>query len=193
MRTMKTLEVQDRAAWRAWLAEHHADETEIWLIFHKKDTGIPTIEYGEALDEALCYGWVDSLIKALDEHRYARKFTPRKDDSRWSLVNKRRAEALLQEGLMTEHGLRKIEAAQRTGSWDAAAQRPSLLIEMPAEFAEALQAHPQAEAAFNALPPSQQKPYLTWILTAKRPETRAKRIAESIQLLSEGKALGLRG
>lgn len=191
--TMKTLEVQDQAAWRAWLAEHHDSEAEIWLVFHKKETGIPSLQYGDALDEALCYGWVDSLIKALDGRSYARKFTPRKDDSKWSLVNKKRAEALIQEGRMTEHGLQKIEAARRTGSWDAATQRPKLHIEMPAEFAEALQAHPQAEAAFNALPPSQQKPYLTWILTAKRPETRAKRIAESLQLLSEGKALGLRG
>lgn len=191
--TMKTLEVQDRAAWRAWLAEHHDSEAEIWLVFHKKETGIPSLQYGDALDEALCYGWVDSLIKALDGRSYARKFTPRKDDSKWSLVNKKRAEALIQEGRMTEHGLQKIEAARRTGSWDAATQRPKLHIEMPAEFAEALQAHPQAEAAFNALPPSQQKPYLTWILTAKRPETRARRIAESLQLLSEGKALGLRG
>ncbi len=134
--TMKTLEVQDRAAWRAWLAEHHDSETEIWLIFHKKETGVPSMQYGDALDEALCYGWVDSLIKALDERSYARKFTPRKDDSKWSLVNKKRAEALIQEGRMTEHGLRKIEAARRTGSWDAATQRPKLHIEMPAEFAE---------------------------------------------------------
>lgn len=190
---MKTVEVHDRAAWRVWLAEHHDAETEIWLVFYKKGAGVATLSYSEALDEALCYGWVDSLIKAIDEARYSRKFTPRRDDSVWSLVNKQRAEALIREGLMTEHGLHKIEAAQRWGRWDAAAQRPQLQLEMPPEFAEALRAHPQAEAAFTALPPSQQKPYLTWILTAKRPETRARRIAESIQLLSEGKPLGLRG
>ncbi len=190
---MQTLELPDRTAWRAWLAEHHNRETEIWLVFHKKSAGIPSIAYGDALDEALCYGWVDSLIKTLDEHRYARKFTPRKDNSTWSLVNKQRAEALIRDGLMTEHGLRKIEAAKRTGKWDTPTQRPQLQLGMPTEFAEALHAHPQAEATFNALPPSQQKPYLTWILTARRPETRAKRIAESIQQLSEGKALGLRG
>jgi uncharacterized protein YdeI (YjbR/CyaY-like superfamily) len=144
------------------------------------------------LDEALCFGWIDSLIKKIDEQKYARKFTPRKDDSKWSLVNKKRVEQLMRAGLMTEHGLKKVEAAKRSGSWDAPVQKPKMDFEMPAEFAKALKNNPQAEEAFNNLAPTYQKQYLGWICTAKRPETREKRIAESIQLLTEGKKLGLR-
>jgi uncharacterized protein YdeI (YjbR/CyaY-like superfamily) len=189
---MKTLELKDRAEWRAWLTDNHDRENEIWLIYTKKATGIPCIEYVESLDEALCFGWVDSLIKKIDEQKYARKFTPRNDDSKWSLVNKTRVEQLIQDGLMTEHGLKKVEAAKRSGSWDSPVQKPKMDFEMPAEFAEALKNNPQAEAVFNNLAPSHQKQYLGWIVTAKRPETRAKRIAESIQMLAEGKKLGLR-
>ena len=189
---MKTLELKDRAAWRDWLADNHDRETEIWLIYFKKETGIPSIEYADSLDEALCYGWVDSLIKKIDEQRYARKFTPRKDDSKWSLVNKTRVEQLIQDGRMTEHGLKKVEAARQSGSWDSPVQKPKLDFKMPAEFAEALKDNPRAEAAFKGLAASHQKQYLAWIITAKRPETRQKRIAESIQLLKDGKKLGLR-
>lgn len=189
---MKTIEVKDRKEWRAWLAENHDREYEIWVIYYKKATGIPSIEYGDSLDEALCYGWVDSLIRRVDEQKYARKFTPRRDDSKWSLANKRRVEQLMRKGLMTEHGLKKVEAAKRSGSWDVPVQRPKMDFEMPAEFSEALRDNPEAEKAFNNLAPSHQKQYLAWIITAKRPETRKKRIAESIQLLSEGRKLGLR-
>ena len=189
---MKTLELKNSAAWRDWLAANHDRETEIWLIYYKKKTGISSIDYGESLDEALCYGWVDSLIKKIDEQRYVRKFTPRKDDSKWSLVNKTRVEQLIQEGRMTEYGMKKVEAARLSGSWDSPVQKPKLIFEMPAEFAEALKTYPDAEAVFKGLAASHQKQYLAWIITAKRPETKQKRIAESIQLLSQGKKLGLR-
>lgn len=123
---MKTIELKNRVEWRAWLIENHDREKEIWLIYYKKVTGIPSIEYGESLDEALCFGWVDCLIKKIDEQRCARKFTPR------------------------------------------------------------------AEENFNSLAASYQKQYLAWIITAKRAETKKRRIEESIQLLIEGKKLGLR-
>ncbi|MFN2235843.1 MAG: YdeI/OmpD-associated family protein [Anaerolineales bacterium] len=189
---MKTLELKDRAAWREWLAANHDRENEVWLVYYKKETGIPSIQYTDSLDEALCYGWVDSLIKKIDEQRYARKFTPRKDGSKWSLVNKERVEQLIQQGRMTEHGMKKVEAARLSGSWDSPVQKPKLDFTMPEEFAEALQNNPEAESAYNDLSASHQKQYLAWIITAKRPETKQKRIAESIQLLSEGKKLGLR-
>jgi uncharacterized protein YdeI (YjbR/CyaY-like superfamily) len=189
---MKTIELKNRVEWRDWLAANHDRETEIWLVYYKKATGIPSIQYAESLDEALCYGWIDSLIKKIDEQRYARKFTPRKDESKWSLVNKTRVEQLIQEGRMTEHGLKKVEAAQLSGSWESPLQKPKLDFTMPAEFAEALQDNPKAESAFKDLSASHQKQYLAWIITAKRPETKKKRITESIQLLSEGKKLGLR-
>jgi len=189
---MKTLEFKDRTEWRAWLADNHDRQVEIWLVYYKKATGIPCIEYGESVEEALCFGWVDSLIRKIDEHSYARKFTPRKDNSVWSQLNKQRVEKLIREGLMTEHGLKKVEAAKRSGRWDAPAQSPKIDFEMPAEFAQALSKNPQAEEVFNNLSLSHQKQYLRWIITAKRPETREKRVAESIQLLSGGKELGLR-
>jgi len=189
---MKTIELKERAEWRVWLAENYDRENEIWLVYYKKATGIPSIEYGDSLDEALCFGWIDSLIKKIDEQKYARKFTPREDDSKWSLANKKRVEKLIQDGLMTEHGLRKVEAAKRSGRWDAPVLKPKIDFNIPAEFAEALKNNPQAEAAFNNLASSHQKQYLGWIVTAKRPETKQKRIAESIKLLSEGKKMGLR-
>jgi uncharacterized protein YdeI (YjbR/CyaY-like superfamily) len=189
---MKAIEFKDRTEWRAWLAGNHDRENEIWLIYYKKDTGIPSIDYGDSLDEALCFGWVDSLIKKIDEQKYARKFTPRKDDSKWSLVNKKRVEQLMQDGLMTEHGMKKVEAAKRSGSWDAPVQKQKMDFKIPAEFAEALKNSPEAEENFSNLAPTYQKQYLGWIVTAKRPETMEKRIAESIQLLNKGKKLGLR-
>jgi uncharacterized protein YdeI (YjbR/CyaY-like superfamily) len=189
---MKTIELKNRTEWRDWLAANYARETEIWLVYYKKATGIPSIQYAESLDEALCYGWVDSLIKKIDGQRYARKFTPRKDDSKWSLVNKTRVEQLIRDGRMTEHGLKKVEAARRSASWDSPGQQPKLDFTMPAEFAEALKSNLQAQSTFDGLTVTYQKQYLAWIITAKRPETRQKRIAESIKLLSEGKKLGLR-
>ena len=189
---MKTLELHDRKEWRDWLKENHASVDEIWLVFYKAAAGKPGIQYSEALDEALCYGWVDSLIKGINERKYARKFTPRKDESKWSLVNKKRVEALIQDGLMTEHGLRKVEAAHRSGRWDAAAQRADLDYSMPEEFSQALREDPRAAETYNNLSMTHQKEFLRWIITARRVETRKKRIDEAIQLLREGRKLGLR-
>ena len=189
---MKTVETKNRAEWRAWLAAHHNQEVEVWLVYYKKGTGRESVDYEASVEEALCYGWVDSIIKKLDETKYARKFTPRKDDSQWSPSNIKRVKKLLKEGLMTEHGLRKIKAAKRSGKWDDPAQRPELSFAMPAKFAEALEKNKPARETFEKLAPTYQKQYLGWIEVAKRPETRQKRIAESIRLLSEGKKLGLR-
>ena len=189
---MKTVEVKNRADWRAWLAANHDKETEIWLVYHKKGTGKEAIDYESSVEEALCYGWVDSIIKKIDETKYVRKFTPRKDDSKWSPSNKRRVKKLVKERLMTEFGLQKIEAAKRSGQWDAPDQRPELSFEMHPEFAEALKKNKQAKETFDKLALTHQKQYLGWIEVAKRPETREKRIKESIRLLAAGKKLGLR-
>ena len=189
---MKTVEVKNRAEWRAWLAAHHNKETEVWLVYNKKKTGKSSVEYGASVEEALCYGWIDSIIKKLDDTKYARKFTPRKDSSKWSASNKKRIEKLIREGLMTEYGLVKVEAAKRSGSWDNPVQKPELTYDIPAEFAEALRENKRAQETYANLAPTYQKRYLGWIETAKRPETREKRIKESIQLLVEGKKLGLK-
>ena len=189
---MKKLYVRDRAEWREWLSENHAAEAEIWLVYHKKGSGQPSLDYGTSVEEALCFGWVDSIIKKLDEETYTRKFTPRQEGSKWSPSNKKRVEKMIKEGLMTEHGMRKIEAAKRNGSWDAPDERPQLTFEMLPEFARALSENEKARETFEGLSATDRKQYLGWIEMAKRPETRQRRIAESIRLLEEGKKLGLR-
>ena len=189
---MKTIEVKDRAAWRNWLAANHNTKTEVWLVYYKKASGKPSLDYGETVEEALCYGWVDSIIKKLDEARYVRKFTPRKDDSQWSQSNIKRVEQCIKKGIMTEHGMKKVTAAKQGGQWDQPVQKPSLDFEMPEEFAQALSKNPEAKHTFDSLAPTYQKQYLGWIITAKRAETKERRIQEAIQLLSRGEKLGLR-
>jgi uncharacterized protein YdeI (YjbR/CyaY-like superfamily) len=189
---MKTVEVKDRAEWRAWLAANHDKEAEVWLVYYKKETGKASVAYGASVEEALCYGWVDSIIKSLDDTKYARKFTPRNEDSKWSPSNIKRVEKMMREGLMTEHVLRLVEAAKRTGHWDAPTRKPTLTFEMPAAFTEALKDNAKAKETFDNLAPTYRKQYLAWIGTAKRAETKEKRIKESIRLLEKGEKLGLR-
>lgn len=189
---MRSLEVKDRSEWRAWLAANHNTESEVWLVYYKKETGIPSIAYNGSVEEALCFGWVDSIIKRIDDQKYARKFTPRKPESRWSPSNTRRVEKLIAAGQMTEHGLALVEAAKQSGSWDNPVTKPELDFTIPDAFAQALAQNPQAKQTFETLAPTYQKQYLAWIITAKRPETKARRIAESIRLLAEGRKLGLR-
>jgi len=145
----------------------------------------------ESIEEALCFGWIDSIIRKIDEQSHARKFTPRNDDSKWSDVNKKRVEKLTLEKRMTSAGRAKIEIAKQNGQWDKPDQ-PRIQFEMPAEFQAALEQHPNAKKFFNTLTKTDRKQYITWITTAKRPETREKRIIESIELLEKGQKLGLR-
>lgn len=189
---MKTITVTNRADWREWLSENHDKENEVWLVYYKKGTGKSSIEYGASVEEALCFGWVDSLIKRLDEERYVRKFTPRRAGSKWSASNKKRVEKMLKTGLMTEHGMQKVEAALQDGSWDEPDQRLELTFAVLPEFEQALNQNVKARQNFESLSAAHQKQYLGWIEVAKRPETRERRIAESIRLLEEGKKLGLK-
>jgi uncharacterized protein YdeI (YjbR/CyaY-like superfamily) len=189
---MKTIQVKDQAEWRVWLAANHDKETAVWLVYYKKQTGKTCIEYDASVEEALCFGWIDSIIKKLDGTKYARKFTPRNVGSHWSPSNKKRVEQLIEKGLMTEYGLQKVEAAKRTGNWDTPVQKPELTFEMPPEFEGALRKDKKAEETFRKLAPTYQRQYIGWIEVAKRPETKEKRIKESIRLLAEGKKLGLK-
>ena len=189
---MNLVEMPDRKEWRSWLASHHASEKEAWLVYHKAGSGIRGIAYEDSVEEALCFGWVDSIIQKLDDSRYARKFTPRKENSKWSTVNRRRAERMIAAGLMTEIGMQKVEAARHSGAWDNPADKPVFNLDILPEFAAALKENPAAQEFFESLPRSHQKEYLLWINTAKRPDTRDRRIAESIQLLTGNKKLGLR-
>jgi uncharacterized protein YdeI (YjbR/CyaY-like superfamily) len=186
---MKTLLVRTLGEWRAWLAKHHATESEAWLIFHKQHTGVASIDYKDALDEALCFGWVDSLIKRLDDRRFARKFTPRRADSRWSDVNKKRYAELEAEGRLKPPG---IECAPTDRGSAPRPQRLELPAKLPAYIQAALKKNAKARRHFEALAPEQRRRYFAWIESAKREETKLRRLEEALRLLAEGKELGLK-
>ena len=185
----KTLYVKDRKTWRAWFVKNHAKKKELWLVFYKKHTGKPTISYEDAVQEALCFGWIDSTVRTIDDERYMQLFTPRKARSNWSDLNKRRVKILIKQGLMTEAGLRKIEEARKDGSWknlDAVEK-----LKVPAGLVKALSANKKARDNFTALSPSRKKAFLYWIGSAKTEPTRAKRIAETVRLVVENKMPGM--
>jgi len=167
--------------------EDHASASEVWLIFHKQHTGMPSIEYLDALDEALCYGWIDSLVRRLDDDRYARKFTPRKPRSKWSAINQKRYAALEAAGRLKPAG--KARSPQGGASYGPT---PIVPAKMPPDIAKAIKAVPSAWEYFNTLAASHQRHYIGWIYMAKRPETRQRRLEEAIRLLSKRQKLGLK-
>ena len=172
-----------RAEWRAWLAENHTRAEGIWLVSYKKATGKPRFEYDEAVEEALCFGWIDSKPNKLDEERSLLWFAPRKAKTGWSKPNKERVEKLLAAGAMTPAGLAKVEAAKADGTWTALDSIEAL--EVPPDLAAALATYPTATAYFDAFPRSAKRGILEWISTAKTPQTRAKRIEETARLAAE--------
>lgn len=188
---MEELYFDTLAIWHAWLQENHHLSKGVWLVFYKKQSEKPSMTYEETVEEALCFGWIDSIIRKIDEESHVRKFTPRNDDSKWSDLNKKRVTKLIQENRMMPAGMAKIEIAKQNGQWDQTDQ-PRIQFEMPAEFQAALEQHLKAQEFFNTLTKTDQKQYNTWIATAKRPETRENRITESIELLEMGQKLGLR-
>ncbi|MBC8069133.1 MAG: YdeI/OmpD-associated family protein [Deltaproteobacteria bacterium] len=174
---------KDRQTWRRWLGKHHRRGESVWLVYYKKDSGTPSITYAEAVEEALCYGWIDSRPNKLDAERYKQLFSPRKPKSPWSTINKKRALRLIKAGQMTPAGLAKIEAAKQDGSWSSYDGVDSLVV--PKDLAAGLAANKTAKRYFAEFPPSSQKIILWWIASAKRPATRAARIAETIRLAAE--------
>ncbi len=171
-----------RDEWRDWLAEHHATDKAVWLVIHKKASTEPSVTYDEAVEEALCFGWIDSRGNKMDDMKYRLIFTPRKRGSVWAATNKARVERLIAEGRMTPAGLALIEAAKADGSWDALNHVDAL--ELPDDLLGALAANDDAQRYFDAFPDSAKRAILFWVTSAKRPETRAKRIAESVELAS---------
>ena len=156
---LKTLDARTCAQWRAWLVKHHDSESEVWLVFHKRHTGQLSIAYGEAVDEALCFGWIDSLIKRLDEAQYARKFTPRRPGSRWSTANRKRYARLRTSGRLMPAGL-KLAPTDRSGD----APRP--LAKIPRYIREALESHSAAWNYFDSLAPSYRRTYISALPTS---------------------------
>ena len=180
-----TLDVQTRDQWRLWLAMHHASSAGIWLVRHKQHTGVKSMAYEDLVREALCFGWVDSLIKRLDDDRYAIKVTPRKPTSKWSDINRRRWNELKAAGLLAAPGL---AAAPTNNTY---APRP-VVPDLPVYIGSALKTSSKAWAFFRELAPTYRRDFVVWIHTAKRAETRETRIRESIGLLAAGKKLGLK-
>ena len=188
---MKQYYFKSGSEWRKWLSINHRQDESIELIFYKKGTGKPTMDYNTAVEEALCFGWIDSIKKRLDDERYTFRFSPRKDNSKWSESNKKRVAKLVKEKRITKYGLAKINAAKKNGMWDKP-DRPEIPDELPKVFAKALRKNKKAESNFNSLAPSYRKQYIAWIATAKQESTVVKRLNEAIQLLEEGRKLGMR-
>ncbi len=189
MKITQTFNAPDRAAWHAWLADHADHASEVWLVYFKAATGKPTISYQDSLEEALCFGWVDSLIQKIDEEKYARKFTPRKAGSKWSELNKHLVAKLVQEGRMTEAGLAKADFPLHEAP-TTRPRRPELPL--PGWLKAGLLTSPKAWENFSSLPPSHQRNYILWISDAKKEETRQRRIQEAIGRLEKNETLGLK-
>jgi uncharacterized protein YdeI (YjbR/CyaY-like superfamily) len=178
------LRVADREAWRAWLQEHHAIEKEAWLIIHKKHTARVGIGYEEALEEALCFGWIDGLMQSIDIETFTLRFSPRKARSIWSESNKQRVERLIEQGRMTEAGMAAIRHAKENGEWDKALEREDTSV-LPSDLEEALQRDGRIWFKWESLAPSRKRQYIYWITSAKTEETRRRRIRETVAMAED--------
>lgn len=178
--SIKVLEFTDRSQWRMWLEEHHAEESEAWLVHYKKGFQESTLRLEEAVEEALCFGWIDGLLRKLDERRYILRYTPRRPGSIWSVNNIQRVERLIREGRMTEAGLIKIAEAKENGQWEAAIRREQVEI-IPPDLEKALRRTKGAIAAYRALPASRKKRYIYWLQDAKTPATQQRRIERIVE------------
>jgi uncharacterized protein YdeI (YjbR/CyaY-like superfamily) len=171
---------KDRAAWRRWLERNHATSGAVWLVLSKKGASKPTLIYEEAVEEALCFGWIDSKANSIDDQRYKMWMAPRKPGSGWPAVNKRRIERLIEQGKMAPAGLTAIKAAKKDGTW--ALLDASIALTVPRDLASAFKGLAHAKANFDAFPPSTRRAILEWIDAAKKPETRAKRVEDTARL-----------
>jgi uncharacterized protein YdeI (YjbR/CyaY-like superfamily) len=176
----KALHFKDREKWRSWLSENHDKTDEIWLIHYKKSSGKKGISLNDAVEEALCFGWIDGKLKSIDEEKYILRYTPRKKKSPWSLINKERALRLIEQDRMTAAGMSKIEEARRNGLWDNA-YSTSKMEEVPADLEDSLAGDEIACVNFYNFAPSYRNNYIGWINAAKTKETRKRHIAEVVK------------
>ena len=181
--SLPVVQPKSRKAWRAWLEKNHASSSGIWLVYAKKHTGIPSLTYADAVEEALCYGWIDSLVHPIDDSLYRQIFTPRKEKSAWSALNKQRVERLIASRQMTAVGMKMIELAKINGRWDAHAATDALT--MPPELKKALDGNAAAKKNWPAYTESQRKAFLRMVADAKTPETRAKRVARVLEIVGQ--------
>ncbi|RYX85255.1 bacteriocin-protection protein [bacterium] len=174
--------------WIGWLKENHESEQGIWMRFAKKASALESISYAEAMDGALCYGWIDGQVKKYDEDSWIQKFTPRRSRSLWSKINTEKVARLIESGLMQEAGLREVERAQQDGRWEAAYDSPSK-AEVPSDFAEELEKNEKAKEFFATLNKQNRYAIIWRIQTAKKAETRAKRIGQLVEMLEKGEKI----
>ncbi len=186
---LPVLEFEGPQAWAAWLERNHAGSDGVRLKFAKKGSGITTVTYAEAVEEALCYGWIDGQVARHDERYYLQRFTPRRRRSRWSQINRQKVERLAAQRRMKPAGLAQVEAAKSDGRWDAAYPSPSRAA-VPADLQRALDDNPKAKAFFETLSGSPRYSILYRVEEAKRPETRARRIADYVEMLAERRTHG---
>jgi uncharacterized protein YdeI (YjbR/CyaY-like superfamily) len=189
MEINKTSFAANRSEWRAWLEQHHATEREVWVVYYKATTGKPGVTYEDSVQEALCFGWVDSNIQKIDEEKFVRRFTPRKPGSKWAESNKNRVVQLIREGRMTAAGLATVDFSLP----EADVRRPKRPeLPLPDWLKTGLMASPKAWENFSKLPPSHRRNYIAWISDAKREETRQRRIREAIKMLENNERLGMK-
>lgn len=182
---LERIEPDSAEAWRAWLAEHHATSPGVWLAVGKKGGTRTSLTYEQAVEEAVAFGWIDSTVRRLDEHRFRQLFTPRRPGGNWAASNKARVAKLLAEGRMQPAGRAVVEAAKADGSWNLLDDVEALVI--PADLADALASDPSAASGFDRLPDSARKQLLYWIGSARRPETRARRIQSTVEAAVAGR------
>lgn len=192
MNISKTCAATNRDQWRAWLEKHHKTETEVWLIYYKRHTGKPRVAYSDAVEEALCFGWIDSVIQKMDNEKYVQKFTPRKAGSKWSALNKRRVAKLIKEGRMTDAGLAKLDYSGTRDDYGRTPRRRIEQLKIPTYLKQAFIVNPEAWQNFKKLAPSYRRNYILWISAAKKEETRRNRISEAVILLTQNKKLGMK-
>ena len=191
----KATHPKTRGQWRKWLEKNHSTAPGIWMIYYKKETGKRKFDMPDAVEEALCFGWIDSVAQKLDDERSMQKFTPRKPKSIWSKINKKRIEKLIEQKLMKPAGLATIERAKKNGSWDTlnSSDLHTDNNSMPVDLEKALSKNKKALANFLAFPPSYRKRFLFWIDSAKTPLTKAVRIKQTLLMAAANKKPGLKG
>lgn len=181
---------KDREEWRSWLSKNHASSKSVWLIYYKKPSGKPSVSYNEAVEEALCFGWIDSTVNKIDEERFKQLFTPRNPKSVWSLLNKKRALKMIQEKRMTSAGMNLIRAAKKSGMW-AKAYTLKKTVVIPKDLTGALRKNPEASKNFSRFAPGYRNLYVLWINDAKGKDTRERRIRKVVERLELNKKPGV--
>jgi uncharacterized protein YdeI (YjbR/CyaY-like superfamily) len=184
---LPSFQAKSRKEWRAWLKKNHTKSTGVWLVYAKKHTGIPTLSYDESVEEALCFGWIDSLRHPVDDKLWRMVFTPRKPKSAWSGPNRKRVADLIEAGLMTPAGMKMVTLAKETGTWEALQHVEQL--QAPADLVKAINANRAAKKNWPSYPPGLKKIFFYRLNSAKRPETRAKRIAGIVDIIARNLTL----